>query len=253
MRFAHDIEKSLTGVLDSHALGKLVSGDPTADESESPKAWTSVDRKLYERFPYRTLQVQTRSEEHFDSAIAARTSTRVFDPNRNVPLEIVSGVICSALRDIHRGTFISRPYPSAGGRYPTEVYLIAQRIVDLPYALYHFDPSQCRLCTLFTDGASVRRAEQSFLRTSAADPAGILVFSSVLPRICVKYGARGYRFALLEVGAACALVDTAFTMRSLSTVWIGGFIDDALAGALGISIETELEVPLIALAFGYAL
>lgn len=250
MKFDANVEDALATVLKGHWQSRLFLKDSEPTTSEIPEAWISIERKLYERFPYRSLPNRLLAGQ-FAEVVSTRTSTRVFDISAPVPMETISAVLYTTLRDIDRGSYVSRPYPSAGARYATEVYLIANRITELPPALYHFDPTACRLCTLFDDQQSIATANKCFTETTAANPAGVLVFSAVLPRICVKYGARGYRFALLEAGAACALTEIALEINDLATVWIGGFADDRLASALGFSMEAELELPLVALAFGY--
>ena len=65
-----------------------------------------------------------------------------------------------------------------------------------------------------------------------------------------RYGSRGYRFVLLEAGAAAMVATLVALEVGLVSCMVGGFDDSALAGVLDLSPD-EAELPLIAVAIGH--
>ena len=68
----------------------------------------------------------------------------------------------------------------------------------------------------------------------------VVVVSFVPGRSLVKYGDRGYRYALLEAGHLVQNLNLAAVALGIGTVNLGGFYDDELAGLLRIDPETEI-------------
>ncbi|MCB0829088.1 MAG: nitroreductase family protein, partial [Solirubrobacterales bacterium] len=95
--------------------------------------------------------------------------------------------------------------PSAGALYPLVVHLLVRR--PLPPAgpgLWWYDPRSLKLHRL----SETVPGDRDLFVPEAADPevlnrpAPVIFFSADLRRPSRKYGPRGYRYALIEVGAA---------------------------------------------------
>lgn len=78
----------------------------------------------------------------------------------------------------------------------------------------------------------------------------VVVLTSALYRSCLKYAGRGYRYALIEVGAVAQSIDLCCRAEGLGVCWLGGFADRAVAELLDVSWELELEAPILCLAIG---
>ena len=91
------------------------------------------------------------------------------------------------------------PVPSAGALYPLELYVVALAVDGLEPGVYHYNPFRHRLESL---GAfEPERLRAALVDRELADrAAALLVVTAVFWRSRFKYGARGYRFALLEAG-----------------------------------------------------
>ncbi|HSP73132.1 MAG TPA: SagB/ThcOx family dehydrogenase, partial [Gaiellaceae bacterium] len=93
-----------------------------------------------------------------------------------------------------------RTVPSGGALYPLELYAVCASVEGAPRGLLHYDPFAHRLEQLTTGDALAD------LAAALVDPAPLeqaalaLVVTAVLWRTRFKYGARGYRFALVEAG-----------------------------------------------------
>jgi SagB-type dehydrogenase family enzyme len=129
-----------------------------------------------------------------------------------------------------------RPVPSAGALYPLEVYVIVLAVERIEPSVLHYDPFRHRLSRLDALGPdSARRAVVDGGLVDRA--AAILVVTSLFWRSRFKYGARGYRFALLEAGHLVQNAILAAAALDLPALPLGGFFDrrlDALVRADGI-------------------
>lgn len=90
-----------------------------------------------------------------------------------------------------------RPYPSAGGLYPCEVYLILDGVTGLPPGIYQYDAIQHALIKKPNDGA-FKQVETG--PSGIANIPCVFAVTAVFERSLQKYGQRGYRFALMEAG-----------------------------------------------------
>ncbi|HWE81528.1 MAG TPA: SagB/ThcOx family dehydrogenase [Gaiellaceae bacterium] len=143
-----------------------------------------------------------------------------------------------AVKDGRGGT--DRPIPSAGALYPLEVYVVSLAVNDLDRGIYHYHPFRHRLSRL----APLPWPD---LRAAMVDPgvldhaASLLIVTAVFWRSRFKYGARGYRFALLEAGHLVQNAVLAATDVGMPTLPLGGFFDrrlDALVHADGLDEAT---------------
>ena len=182
------------------------------------------------------------------AALQARASIRTFTPQA-VTEDKVGGLLRSALaasRSSQVGEDMMlrfRPYPSGGGLYPIEFYLIAMNVEGLEAGIARYDPVQHGLQRLRTGTPA------DFLRTQInppkdATPAFAVVLTSVTQRTTAKYGARGYRFAMREAGHASQNLMLAAAGLGLGCTAWGGYFDDELSrlcGADGV-LETAAGV-----------
>jgi SagB-type dehydrogenase family enzyme len=114
--------------------------------------------------------------------------------------------------------------------------VIALAIEGIVPSVSHYDPFRHRLELLApVERASVGRA---LVDPSLAEQASaLIVITGVFWRSRFKYGARGYRFALLEAGHVVQNAVLAAASLRLDALPLGGFYDrrlDELVGADGL-------------------
>jgi len=135
-----------------------------------------------------------------------------------------------------------RTYPSAGGLYPLEIYLVVNRVTDLPSGLYHYNVRENCLESIFTDNL-YDKLNSLHIRDQLITESGVsILITSVFKRNTYKYGNRGYRFTLMEVGHLSqniALVSEALKLGSCN---IGGYEDDELNTLLNIDGVNEAVI-----------
>lgn len=135
-----------------------------------------------------------------------------------------------------------RPCPSAGGLYPLELYVAAQRVRGLPDGLYHYD---ARAHQLELRGSRPVHAElartlpgretQAVVRSANL----VIVMAAIFDRTTWKYGERGYRYVWLEAGHLGQNLYLAATALRLGAVSLGAFFDEELNDVLGLTTGEE--------------
>lgn len=143
-----------------------------------------------------------------------------------------------------RGRGPRRHVPSGGALYPLEVYVLSIRVRGLAAGVHHFDPHANRLEPLgpLDDALDGCLVEPSI----ASHAAALLVLTAVFWRSRLKYGLRGYRFALLEAGHAIQNAALVAAGLALAALPIGGYYDSRLESLLGVDGVDEAAVHLLA-------
>jgi SagB-type dehydrogenase family enzyme len=164
----------------------------------------------------------------FDSLLRRRRSTRelVGPP---LSLREVSALLWAAdgiMAPIAEDGVQHRSHPTAGGLESTSLYFSsAQGAIPEGTWRYEADPHALVQCSKMTP----RELSNSLLVPgNAKEWPNLVIFTSRLDPLLKKYGDRGYRFALLEIGHAAQNLLLAATGLGLGAVPIGGYYDEAL-------------------------
>jgi SagB-type dehydrogenase family enzyme len=133
-----------------------------------------------------------------------------------------------------------RPVPSAGGRYPLEIYVATQLVEGLEDGIHHYDalahelelrrpgPVQDALVGLAVDQDMIRDANV------------VVIITAIPLRTMWKYGQRGYRFLWLDAGHLGQSLYLIATAMGLGPVGIGGFFDGDLKEFLALPAEEDV-------------
>jgi SagB-type dehydrogenase family enzyme len=202
--------------------------------SERTALETAFNYKSY--FPYRELELPAPQPSAMSAAAALmqRRTCRRFSSRAismvqlSSLLQLSAGITAMGVPKGRRGLPIAyRSAPSAGNLSPIEIYMLALEIDGLAPAVSHYAPRTHSL-DLFPqalDHSAWKRAladDEDYLSCCSA----CLLITAVLPRTTVKYGSRGYRFAILEGGAVMMNVSLVAETLGLGSVIVGGFFDD---------------------------
>jgi SagB-type dehydrogenase family enzyme len=139
----------------------------------------------------------------------------------------------------------SRPYPSAGGLYPVEVYVIFLAVEGMPPGVYNYDARHHKLRPVLERLAveEVTKGIETLPATNQA--AAIIVLSAVFQRCTVKYGERGYRFALLEAGHLSQNICLAAEAVGYGSLAWGAYYDDEVNVSIAADGVTESIVAML--------
>jgi len=192
-----------------------------------------------------------------EDALARRRSVRAF-ADRGVTratLGTLLGHAVAPTREREAGvvTETSRSYPSAGGLYPIEAYVVVSDGADIDPGTYYYAPREHALRVLERGGTDDRFAacfmDEPFAAGVVRDAPVTIVLAGCLSRVAAKYGPVGYRFALQEAGHLAQTLLLAATALDLGGVPLGSFLDDDLDRFLGV--DGTDEAALYPLALGH--
>lgn len=173
--------------------------------------------------------------------LRSRRSTRVFEA-RPIELRALSTLLaasCGPTHELEDGPVVHRlrAAPSAGALFPLDVYTCALAVRGLEDGVHHYDPFRHVLVRL-PFRADRRTIGSALVQDDVTERAACLVLLvAIFARSRFKYGARGYRFTLLEAGHVAQNMLLAAEALGIGAVPLGGFFDrrmSALVGADGV-------------------
>ena len=168
---------------------------------------------------------------------AARCSTRAFGPARLSARSM--GALFTA--------FDGRAWPSAGALYPVEVFALLFN-VDHPLngRVVHYEPDTHELTDIASAPSWDALREPLGGQVLVGTPQVVVVFALDCAAMEAKYGTRGGRFALIEVGHAAHALALRLTSSKMVGCELGGTYDRHVKALLG------LEATPLLVALGYA-
>lgn len=213
---------------------------------------TYVDRPMF----YLESEVKLQQED-FLKILHNRRSKREYDANYILTKNELSALCYLSygvvhwepiIGDIHNGCFGYRNVPSGGALYPMELYFSSFNTY-LPEGLYHYRPD-INCLELVKGGNHASVLNESILASPKVEllsSTGIFFTTSIIERIIIKYGERGYRFMMMEAGAVNTLLSLVASSLNLSACSIGGFYDDEINDFLEIdgALETVNNILIV--------
>ncbi len=146
----------------------------------------------------------------------------------------------------HGGDLHLRASPSAGGLYPTELYVIIRNSDDIEAGIYHYHSLESALIPVWK-GDFWPDLRHHFLGQAAVEASScIMLFTGIYGRSAWRYKERAYRRILLDTGHALGNLMEVCETRDLSLVNLGSFIDEGIEELLFLTAREEF--PLVAVA-----
>jgi len=194
------------------------------------------------RYPGRDRPLHLPPDRRFRQ-MRSRCSTRRFSSSPLPARQL--GAVLAAFATTGEGN--RRTYGSAGATYPLEIFCLLNNCrgpAGGRVAYYNADNhSLSAICALPPWDAY---ADAVNLESGATVPQLVVVFVLMPERITDKYGERGGRFALIEVGAAAQSLALRLVQENLVGCALGGLVDDRIKHLL------QLERTSAQIALGYA-
>lgn len=140
------------------------------------------------------------------------------------------------------GKHFFRTAPSAGALYPFETYVLVNNVSGLKPGLYHFDVINFAL--EFIDDAARSEdlvhccLEQKFINDAGA----VFLWTGVPSRNLAKYGERGFRYLLLDLGHVSQNLLIGAEAKGCGGCPIAAFFDAELNAFLGVDGENEFAL-----------
>jgi SagB-type dehydrogenase family enzyme len=160
-----------------------------------------------------------------------------------------SQILWSAQGITEDGGF-KRASPSGGALYPADVYAVVGNncIEDMGAGVYHYQPKHHSVTKV---AGGDRRNDLAIASLSQMWMAGapvLFVITAEYLRITCKYGDRGIRYALIEIGHISQNIFLQCQALGLSAGIVGAFDDGKVARSAGVYKNHE---PLVILPVGY--
>ncbi len=140
-------------------------------------------------------------------------------------------------------------YPSAGARYPLEIYMInLKKISNIKKGLYHYNVKWNTIELLKEEDYEKVIPEiipnQKWIKEGNI----VLIITSIFNRINIKYKDRGWRYIYIEAGHLGQNFYLNAEKLKLKCCAIGGFNDNKIINFL--NLDNENEVPIYAFVLG---
>jgi SagB-type dehydrogenase family enzyme len=183
-----------------------------------------------------------------EQAITTRRSGRTF-ASKPLDIRVLAKLLFlgNGSAPLLRGGF-KRTYPNSGNLGAVEIFPIVRDVGEIEPGIYHYDTVHHQLSCLQLGEFHQWLCSNVLFQLEFSQASVLLILTGAIGRLTAKYGVRGYRLALLDVGHVSqniALMATALGLISCPTA---GFIDDELDQALKLDgLETA---SLLAIAVG---
>lgn len=143
--------------------------------------------------------------------------------------------------------FLMRAAPSAGGLYPTEIYVAARGHAMLPDGLYNYQVRDHTLVHFWAGDPGPRLAGATFGHPDVARADLVVIFTGVFYRSAWRYEDRAYRRVLLDTGHVIGNMALYAPLIGRRLAPVGGFVDAAIDDLLFLSPDEEGAVAMAAL------
>jgi SagB-type dehydrogenase family enzyme len=183
-----------------------------------------------------------------EKAIKQRRTARSF-ADKPLMVAQLSQVLWAA-QGITDDRGLKRAAPSAGALYPIDVYAVVGNngIQGVAQGIYHYDPLHHSIEKIFDTDARGDVAVASLRQMWMATAPVILVLTAEYGRITIKYGDRGKRYAMIEVGHIGQNIFLQCEALGLSAGIVGAFYDKEVARAVNTQKNHE---PVIIMPVGW--
>ncbi|HUV72068.1 MAG TPA: SagB/ThcOx family dehydrogenase [Clostridia bacterium] len=220
----------------------------TTPYSKWPAHWKKIYYKAYPRMEKVLLPNPTKTKLSLHNALMQRESIRDYT-KKNINLNDFSDLMfySGGLKKLAlKNTGDKRFYPSAGARYPLEIYPFVFKVENLMPAIYHYHVKSHSLEKIYDKpffNATMKQFNQPWIRKASV----LLVISSIFDRTEDKYGDRGLRHIYTEYGHYAQNISLVASELGLRACSVGGFIDDGLNKLLDLDRIDESAIGVIAL------
>ena len=213
-----------------------------------PQSWIKIHFKTYPRLDkvsFDNIKIPTTT---LSKIIKKRRSIRKFSGLSISKNELFYLLFSSCGLTYSSKTFDDsrRPYPSAGARYPLEVYPLILNCEGIEKGLYHYNIKENSLELLLKEDFDKWLIKVTGGEKWTVEASVIFIITGVLDRTRIKYGDRGYRYVLIEVGHLAQNICLLATELNLANCPICGYIDDEVNKLLDIDLQKEVALYLIA-------
>lgn len=180
----------------------------------------------------------------------ARKSIRKFSgflSLKNISNLLLNSYFVTETFESHTHHLYRRSIPSGGALYPIDLFYISLNTDGLKNGVYYYNLHKEMLeCLFLEDEYRLFKNKLKKIFPSEIigdwdlkDISGIIAFGAKLNKVSCKYGDRGLRFALMEVGSILQNIHLAAVIENVACCAIGGYYDDEINEFLQLRYPDE--------------
>jgi len=143
--------------------------------------------------------------------------------------------------------FYMRSSPSAGGLYPTEIYVLANGYKGLEDGIYNYQVLNQGLALIQTGDLKKKLEEATFNHPQVKSGNLFLILTGVFFRSSWRYQDRAYRRICLDTGHILGNIDLMSFQSDFKAILIGGFNDKLVNEILNLDEDEEQALAIVAL------
>jgi SagB-type dehydrogenase family enzyme len=175
-----------------------------------------------------------------EEAIARRRSVREYG-ERQVLLSEVSQLLWAA-QGITGDGGLKRAAPSAGAKYPIEIFVVVGNVETLLPGIYRYRAEGHTLSPVAKGDMRERLCAEALSQECIQAAPLVIVLTGVYERTMEKYGDRGIQYVHIEVGAVAENIYLQAEALGLGTVLMGAFSDGGVKELLGADDVAPLGI-----------
>jgi oxazoline/thiazoline dehydrogenase len=188
------------------------------------------------------------ADRPFTSVLEERHSIREHSPEP-ITVEELSEFLYRSARLKYRKSakdevFATRPFPSAGGLYELEFYVLVNRCAGLEAGLYHYDGADHALERVSSASQSTHAILMDGVRSCSftGNPHTLIVLAARFPRVNWKYESIAYSLILKNVGVVYQTMYLVAAAMGLAACALGGGSGVYFGEATGLDYWEESAV-----------
>jgi len=242
-------KKRLLGIIALIALSGC-NGGVSKNEGNSVGLTKTDDAPLTYILP----SPKTDGKVSVEKAMAVRRSHRNFQ-NRELSAEQLSQILWAAYgitevsnnRPTLRGGF--RTAPSAGARYPFEIYAVVGKVTGIEPGVYRYIADGHKMVQTMDKDVREELCAAALGQTMVKEAPVTIFYSAIYERMTERYGDRGReRYVCMDLGHSAQNIYLQAEALHLGTCAIGAFTDRRVSELLRLP---EKEEPLYMMPVGY--
>jgi SagB-type dehydrogenase family enzyme len=205
---------------------------------------------------YKTLDPMPLPRDLLTSGVSALSAVSAFNPPSTTP-SVHSLALLASLLYFSAGITKRKQYPGGeilfraaactGALYHIELYLVCGDLPELPAGVYHFGPGDFVLRCLRQGDYREALAQATGGEPSVTMAPLTVICTGTYWRNAWKYRARTYRHCFWDTGTILANLLALAAAHAVPAKVVMGFIDETVNRVLGLEIEHEVALTLVAL------
>ena len=138
--------------------------------------------------------------------------------------------------------FAFRTVPSAGAKFPIEIYPVVNNVSEVEKGIYHYDIQKHELELLKGGDFGKSFTDAYYDQRRVKKSAVIFILTAMVDWTRNTYGARSYRYIYLDCGHIGQNLYLAAEVLGLNVCVIGRYYDDEINELLGLDENEEFTI-----------